>query len=161
MLYVSENLPDTFGGIDHKLHHLYEMIVPKYISNFRMVEHNVAPGFNKFCLNYPSIVERYGIDGLYGIVWNYCYPYWWFIARRHRVLKREHTEEEWEEKKIAYDNKCAYCGTNEVKLTKDHVIPVVKQGRDTIDNIVPCCKSCNSKKNKKDVADFSVCLSKE
>ena len=42
---------------------------------------------------------------------------------------------------------CQYCG--ESGETIDHVIPKSKGGRHTWENIVLCCKSCNSKKGDK------------
>lgn len=47
---------------------------------------------------------------------------------------------------------CAYCG--KVANTIDHIIPRSKNGSDDESNIVPCCKSCNSSKKDKDLADF-------
>lgn len=47
---------------------------------------------------------------------------------------------------------CAYCG--KAADTIDHIIPRSKNGSDDESNIVPCCKSCNSSKKGKDLADF-------
>ncbi len=58
----------------------------------------------------------------------------------------DYTLEEWADLCEKYDNKCLCCGKSNVKLTVDHVIPVSKGGQNTIENIQPLCKSCNSKK---------------
>ncbi len=29
----------------------------------------------------------------------------------------------------------------------DHIVPLARGGRSTKDNLVPCCKDCNTKKN--------------
>lgn len=41
---------------------------------------------------------------------------------------------------------CVYCGASDRKLTQDHVIPLSKGGSHTKTNVVPACRSCNSKK---------------
>lgn len=66
---------------------------------------------------------------------------------RERGAAGSHTLEQWNDLKIEFDNKCAFC-RKEVKLTKDHIIPLSEGGTDYIDNIQPLCKSCNSKKWK-------------
>ena len=62
------------------------------------------------------------------------------------------TNEEWLALKHAYDYRCADCGKHEpdeVSLTVDHVIPLSKGGSNSVGNLAPRCRSCNSKKNNK------------
>lgn len=59
------------------------------------------------------------------------------------------TIREWEEKKKEFDYCCAICGTDEAKLTKDHIIPLTKGGSNFISNIQPLCQSCNSRKGNR------------
>ena len=47
--------------------------------------------------------------------------------------------------KDSWNNKCAYCGSEE-DLTIDHIIPQCKGGADFTKNVVCCCKSCNQSK---------------
>lgn len=56
------------------------------------------------------------------------------------------TLEEWIEMKKQYENKCLGCGNSEVKLTIDHVIPLIKGGEHNVDNIQPLCFQCNNRK---------------
>jgi 5-methylcytosine-specific restriction endonuclease McrA len=46
------------------------------------------------------------------------------------------------------DHQCQYCGSHK-NLTIDHVIPRSKGGKDTWENLVACCASCNIKKGSK------------
>jgi 5-methylcytosine-specific restriction endonuclease McrA len=59
--------------------------------------------------------------------------------------------EEWEEIKKSQNYCCAYCGKPEpeIKLTRDHIIPVTLEGNHTASNIQGLCKKCNSIKNNK------------
>ena len=58
---------------------------------------------------------------------------------------------EWETLKSKYDYTCLKCGKcePEIKLTADHIIPVVKHGTSFINNIQPLCGPCNTSKGTK------------
>jgi 5-methylcytosine-specific restriction endonuclease McrA len=75
--------------------------------------------------------------------------------RRARKLaaKGSHTNKEWQALKAFYGYRCLCCGKSEpeVKLTRDHVIPLTQGGTDSIDNVQPLCARCNSKKNNKHI----------
>lgn len=74
--------------------------------------------------------------------------------RRHRMdaakAKATHTTKEWNELRLNHNFSCAKCGKQEpeIKLTKDHIVPISKGGNDSILNIQPLCQRCNAKKHK-------------
>lgn len=78
-----------------------------------------------------------------------------FHAQRRRALIRQlpHTltRAEWQAIKARHDYRCLMCGKQEpeIKLTLDHIVPVVQGGGFTADNIQPLCRSCNSRKHAK------------
>ncbi|MEN6519727.1 MAG: HNH endonuclease [Armatimonadota bacterium] len=55
--------------------------------------------------------------------------------------------------KLVMPQACCYCGSI-TELTLDHLIPTSKGGKDTADNIVWACKSCNSSKGAMDVLEW-------
>jgi len=64
------------------------------------------------------------------------------------------TAEEWLDILKQHNFKCAYCGKDlavavSATPTRDHVIPISKGGNNIKENIVPSCRSCNSKKYNK------------
>lgn len=61
-----------------------------------------------------------------------------------------YTEAEWIALCEKYDHRCLRCG-KQVTLTRDHIRPVTKDGSNTIDNIQPLCKPCNSWKGTKTI----------
>lgn len=67
------------------------------------------------------------------------------MIHRRRAAQGAYTVQEWDARVAQYDGKCAYCKKPR-KLTVDHVIPVSKGGSNYISNIVPACRSCNSRK---------------
>lgn len=79
----------------------------------------------------------------------------WDATRRARRKGAEgsHTHEQWLAKVAAYGSKCAYCG-EEKTLTRDHDIPLSRGGSHSIDNLVPACKSCNSRKRAMTGVEF-------
>jgi hypothetical protein len=52
--------------------------------------------------------------------------------------------------KLLSGNKCSYCGSPE-SLALDHIFPKISGGKDSGDNLVYACRSCNSSKGKKDL----------
>lgn len=73
--------------------------------------------------------------------------------RRAREAGAEgyYTTGEWEQLKIQYAFKCAACGRREpeIKLTRDHIIPLSRGGSNFIENIQPLCGQCNCIKHAK------------
>jgi len=59
------------------------------------------------------------------------------------------TPKEWHDLCERYDFRCLACGQqmDPDKLTIDHVVPVLYGGKNSIDNIQPLCRSCNSAKH--------------
>lgn len=69
------------------------------------------------------------------------------LIRSERNKARQLRKTRWWQQKTA-SGLCWYCGqqVGYQGLTMDHVIPLARGGRSTRDNLVPCCKDCNTKK---------------
>ena len=63
--------------------------------------------------------------------------------RRARELRRS----QWWKNRLAA-GRCHYCGRafHPSELTMDHVVPIIRGGKSTRHNVVPCCRECNAKK---------------
>jgi len=76
---------------------------------------------------------------------------------RRRARKKNnggsHTYEEWIARCEAFKWRCVYCQA-EGEMTRDHDMPVSRGGRDSINNIVPACRTCNSSKGTRTGAEF-------
>lgn len=57
------------------------------------------------------------------------------------------TVRDWVLLKAIFNHCCAYCGKYTERLCQDHIIPASKGGGHVLQNIVPACRSCNSKKH--------------
>lgn len=67
--------------------------------------------------------------------------------RRGRKLGAgTHTKDEWVAKLAFCGGCCTYCGSHN-HITRDHDVPLSRGGSNRIDNIVPACRTCNSRKH--------------
>lgn len=82
-------------------------------------------------------------------------------SRRNGLIS-DLSKEEWENTLSYFNNSCSYCGVEENEcwntyhkhLAQEHVIPLVKGGHFTKQNIIPSCPSCNPSKGIKSLDDF-------
>ena len=71
---------------------------------------------------------------------------------RNRSIISTLTYKEWLDILKKSDYRCIYCGKKLIDsfdTTRDHIIPISKDGNNIQENVVPACRSCNSKKNNK------------
>lgn len=70
-----------------------------------------------------------------------------YTHKRHAQIRKagSFTQEEWDELCDRYGRACLACGKI-MPLTIDHVIPLSKGGKNTIDNLQPLCLKCNDSK---------------
>ena len=107
-------------------------------------------GFEHFFEDHKDFCLQSGLDAIETTLlheWKGKYRYQG--GKRHRYVRREHTEQEWQQKLAEYNYSCAYCGVKRAKITKDHIIPISKGGSDKIENILPACWPCNLRKRAK------------
>lgn len=63
---------------------------------------------------------------------------------------------------FARDNyTCQYCGTPSKELTIDHIMPKRVGGPTSWENLVACCRKCNSRKGDKTLSQVGFKLKKE
>ncbi len=70
------------------------------------------------------------------------------VLRQERQRARELRQSAWWRRKLARGI-CHYCRQKfpPGQLTMDHLVPLVRGGKSTKSNCVPCCKQCNTKKS--------------
>lgn len=67
-------------------------------------------------------------------------------ARKKAAPRNDLTRTQWNTVKAHYKHRCYYCKKRPKQLTMDHITPLVKGGSNTLWNVVPACRSCNSRK---------------
>ncbi|MCH8927890.1 MAG: HNH endonuclease [Candidatus Marinimicrobia bacterium] len=67
------------------------------------------------------------------------------VLTRKNILKRDSLS-------------CQYCGTKSSPLTVDHIIPKVKGGKDSWENLTTACVSCNNKKGNRTLREANLKL---
>jgi 5-methylcytosine-specific restriction endonuclease McrA len=67
--------------------------------------------------------------------------------RKEKQKARDLRKTQWWKQKCA-KGKCYYCKSIMLPrdMTMDHIVPVIRGGKSTKNNVVPTCKQCNSKK---------------
>ena len=67
--------------------------------------------------------------------------------RREKDKARKLRKSRWWQQKLSI-GLCYYCGKifSPKDLTMDHIVPLARGGRSTKDNLVACCKECNTRK---------------
>jgi len=81
------------------------------------------------------------------------------FEKREKEAARNLRKSRWWQNKIQ-NSSCYYCGEalNQKNATMDHVLPISAGGRSTKDNVVVCCKSCNSKKKDLSITEWEKYL---
>ena len=69
------------------------------------------------------------------------------IRRHNTIIQNTCTKQEFSDWYVTADPICTYCGKTSIKLTVDHIEPLVNGGSHTPDNFAIACISCNSSKN--------------
>jgi 5-methylcytosine-specific restriction endonuclease McrA len=66
---------------------------------------------------------------------------------REKQKAKELRQSQWWKNQVA-KGICHYCGKKfpPDALTMDHVLPIVRGGKSSKGNVVPCCKQCNNEK---------------
>jgi 5-methylcytosine-specific restriction endonuclease McrA len=83
-----------------------------------------------------------------------------FHKRRASVGSDSFTAAEWLALKRRYEGCCAYCGLRAL-LTVDHRIPLSRGGKNLISNILPACRTCNSRKHNRTEDEYRALLRAE
>lgn len=79
------------------------------------------------------------------------------LSMKHAAIRKgaeasgDVTSEAWRTTIEAFGGACAYCLADDVKLTIDHVQPLSRGGKHSIENIVPACGPCNSAKKDRGI----------
>jgi hypothetical protein len=100
-----------------------------------------------------KLIENMLMDGFHAGIMPYVLEE--LIERYYKRKKfNRYIRPELREKVLAkYEHKCNNCNRKD-NLTIDHIIPVVKGGKNEFPNLQVLCKPCNSKKGKKSNEDF-------
>ena len=66
------------------------------------------------------------------------------LSRKNIIMRDQH--------------KCMYCGKSEGHMTVDHIVPRLRGGRHTWENLVCACQRCNNKKANRTPAEARMPL---
>lgn len=83
-------------------------------------------------------------------------------VKKERQKARELRQGGWWKNQLGRGT-CYYCGepTPPDQLTMDHKTPIIRGGRSTKNNLVPCCKPCNNEKKHMVLSEWIALREKE
>jgi 5-methylcytosine-specific restriction endonuclease McrA len=70
---------------------------------------------------------------------------------KRRTDNGSFTADEWKALCLKYGNQCLCCGRTGILLSVDHVVPISAGGSNSISNLQPLCRKCNSRKKNKTI----------
>lgn len=136
-IYLNENIPYTdemLAAIFNRPLSVIRLALQTF-KNFGMIEID-----EQSFISIANWEKHQNIDGLAK------------IREQNRKRVAEHRKRKRQELIGEPIKSCAYCGRS--ANTVDHIKPISKGGPDVPENVVSCCKSCNSSKKDKDLKDF-------
>ncbi len=83
-----------------------------------------------------SVSTRYPLPSIVRLTRYINVPRKRIILSRKNIIKRD-------------NHQCQYCGSRKGSVTIDHIIPKVRGGEDTWENLVCACVKCNNKKGNR------------
>ncbi len=95
-----------------------------------------------------SVRERYPLPSIVRLTRFINVPRKRIILSRKNIIKRD-------------NHQCQYCGTRSGPVTIDHVIPKVRGGEDSWENLVCACVKCNNKKGNRTPEEAGMRLAKK
>jgi len=74
-------------------------------------------------------------------------------ARKYQVPRNDFTAAQWQALLELCRYRCVYCGKKMTRetMTRDHLTPYVEKGSNTLQNVLPACRTCNSRKGIRNV----------
>lgn len=78
----------------------------------------------------------------------------WSISKQLKVYSKTNFKCAYCGKDLDFEPHKLSCGVHTYNFAIDHLIPKSKGGTNETQNLLPCCKSCNSKKGTKSLEEF-------
>ena len=75
----------------------------------------------------------------------------WKFNKPRRIAQAFIQKKEVREEVFEIHGKICLCCGSEKDITIDHIVPVFKDGENSIDNLQPLCRSCNSRKSTNEI----------
>lgn len=109
---------------------------------FILVYKEKANIITKSDIVWKSINEQFDMPAIVMLKEYKNVPFKKVAKTRNNIFKRD-------------NHTCGYCGSKS-DLTLDHIIPKSKGGGDTWENLVTCCRSCNTQKDNLTLEEFEL-----